>query len=133
MKVAVLHVTRMKVTTEQYELLTVTSNVAVTKHMKGLIQWDEPAVFHNYFINSGQTWDEVKQTITEINNHNYDGLLVWMTPGANKLPIYGDAIVNYILEFVNPHPKFNLCQRDDYLSPFKKGLTRGQFGIKVPT
>ena len=133
MKVAVLHVTRMKVTTEQYGLLTESSNVAITKYVASNTSETEAIVFHNYFINSGQTWDEVKAAIEEINQQNYEGLLLWLTPGVTKLNFYGQQIVEFVIANSKTKSKFNLFQQNGLLGPLQKGLDIYRFGIKVPT
>lgn len=133
MKVAVLHVTRMKVTTEQYGLLTESSNVAITKYVASNTSETEAIVFHNYFINSGQTWDEVKAAIEEINQQNYEGLLLWLTPGVTKLNFYGQQIVEFVIANSKTKSKFNLFQQNGLLGPLQKGLDIYRFGIQVPT
>ena len=133
MKVAVLHVTRMKVTTEQYGLLTESSNVAITKYVASNTSETEAIVFHNYFINSGQTWDEVKAAIEEINQQNYEGLLLWLTPGVTKLNFYGQQIVEFVIANSKTKSKFNLLQQNGLLGPLQKGLDIYRFGIQVPT
>ena len=133
MKVAVLHVTRMKVTTEQYGLLTESSNVAITKYVASNTSETETIVFHNYFINSGQTWDEVKAAIEEINQQNYEGLLLWLTPGVTKLNFYGQQIVEFVIANSKTKSEFNLFQQNGLLGPLQKGLDIYRFGIQVPT
>ncbi len=133
MKVAVLHVTRMKVTTEQYGLLTESSNVAITKYVASNTSETEAIVFHNYFINSGQTWDEVKAAIEEINQQNYEGLLLWLTPGVTKLNFYGQQIVEFVIANSKTKSEFNLFQQNGLLGPLQKGLDIYRFGIQVPT
>lgn len=133
MKVAVLHVTRMKVTTEQYGLLTESSNVAITKYVASNTSETEAIVFHNYFINSGQTWDEVKAAIEEINQQNYEGLLLWLTPGVAKLNFYGQQIVEFVIANSKTKSEFNLFQQNGLLGPLQKGLDIYRFGIQVPT
>lgn len=133
MKVAVLHVTRMKVTTEQYDLLTESSNVAITKYVASNTSETEAIVFHNYFINSGQTWDEVKAAIEEINQQNYEGLLLWLTPGVTKLNFYGQQIVEFVIANSKTKSEFNLFQQNGLLGPLQKGLDIYRFGIQVPT
>ena len=133
MKVAVLHVTRMKVTTEQYGLLTESSNVAITKYVASNTSETEAIVFHNYFINSGQTWDEVKAAIEEINQQNYGGLLLWLTPGVTKLNFYGQQIVEFVIANSKTKSEFNLFQQNGLLGPLQKGLDIYRFGIQVPT
>ena len=132
MKVAVLHVTRMKVTTEQYGLLTESSNVAITKYVASNTSETEAIVFHNYFINSGQTWDEVKAAIEEINQQNYEGLLLWLTPGVTKLNFYGQQIVEFVIANSKTKSKFNLFQQNGLLGPLQKGLDIYRFGIQAP-
>ena len=133
MKVAVLHVTRMRVTTEQYDLLTESSNVAITKYVASNTSETEAIVFHNYFINSGQTWDEVKAAIEEINQQNYEGLLLWLTPGVTKLNFYGQQIVEFVIANSKTKSEFNLFQQNGLLGPLQKGLDIYRFGIQVPT
>lgn len=133
MKVAVLHVTRMKVTPEQYGLLTESSNVAITKYVASNTSETEAIVFHNYFINSGQWWYEVKDVIDEINQQNYEGLLLWLTPGVTTLDIYSKKIVEFVIANSKTKSKFNLFQQNGLLGPLKKGLDIYRFGIKVPT
>ena len=133
MKVAVLHVTRMKVTTEQYDLLTESSNVAITKYVASNTSETEAIVFHNFFINSGQTWDEVKAAIEEINQQNYEGLLLWLTPGVTKLNFYGQQIVEFVIANSKTKSEFNLFQQNGLLGPLQKGLDIYRFGIQVPT
>ena len=133
MKVAVLHVTRTKVTPEQYGLLTESSNVAITKYVASNTSETEAIVFHNYFINSGQTWDEVKAAIEEINQQNYEGLLLWLTPGVTKLNFYGQRIVEFVILNSKTKSKFNLFQQNGLLGPLQKGLDIYRFGIQVPT
>ena len=132
MKVAVLHVTRMKVTTEQYGLLTESSNVAITKYVASNTSETEAIVFHNYFINSGQTWDEVKAAIEEINQQNYEGLLLWLTPGVTKLNFYGQQIVEFVIANSKTKSEFNLFQQNGLLGPLQKGLDIYRFGIQAP-
>ena len=133
MKVAVLHVTRMKVTTEQYGLLTESSNVAITKYVASNTSETEAIVFHNYFINSGQWWYEVKDVIDEINQQNYEGLLLWLTPGVTTLDIYSKKIVEFVIANSKTKSKFNLFQQNGLLGPLQKGLDIYRFGIQVPT
>ena len=133
MKVAVLHVTRMKVTPEQYDLLTESSNVAITKYVASNTSETEAIVFHNFFINSGQTWDEVKAVIEEINQQNYGGLLLWLTPDVAKLKFYGQRIVEFVILNSKTKSEFNLFQQNGLLGPLKKGLDIYRFGIQVPT
>ena len=133
MKVAVLHVTRTKVTPEQYGLLTESSNVAITKYVASNTSETEAIVFHNFFINSGQTWDEVKAVIEEINQQNYEGLLLWLTPGVTKLNFYGQQIVEFVIANSKTKSKFNLFQQNGLLGPLQKGLDIYRFGIQVPT
>ena len=133
MKVAVLHVTRMKVTTEQYGLLTESSNVAITKYVASNTSETEAIVFHNYFINSGQWWYEVKDVIDEINQQNYEGLLLWLTPGVTTLDIYSKKIVEFVIANSKTKSKFNLFQQNGLLGPLQKGLDIHRFGIPVPT
>ena len=133
MKVAVLHVTRMKVTTEQYDLLTESSNVAITKYVASNTSETEAIVFHNFFINSGQTWDEVKAVIEEINQQNYGGLFLWLTPDVVKLKFYGQRIVEFVIANSKTKSKFNLFQQNGLLGPLQKGLDIYRFGIQVPT
>lgn len=133
MKVAVLHVTRTKVTPEQYGLLTESSNVAITKYVASNTSETEAIVFHNYFINSGQTWDEVKAVIEEINQQNYGGLLLWLTPGVTKLNFYGQQIVEFVIANSKTKSKFNLFQQNGLLGLLQKGLDIYRFGIQVPT
>ena len=133
MKVAVLHVTRMKVTTEQYGLLTESSNVAITKYVASNTSETEAIVFHNYFINSGQTWDEVKAAIEEINQQNYEGLILWLTPDVVKLKFYGQQIVEFVIANSKTKSEFNLFQQNGLLGPLQKGLDTYRFGIQVPT
>ena len=129
MKVAVLHVTRTKVTPEQYGLLTESSNVAITKYVASNTSETEAIVFHNFFINSGQTWDEVKAVIEEINQQNYGGLLLWLTPDVVKLKFYGQRIVEFVILNSKTKSKFNLLQQSDLFGPLKKGLDIHRFGI----
>ena len=133
MKVAVLHVTRTKVTPEQYGLLTESSNVAITKYVASNTSETEAIVFHNFFINSGQTWDEVKAVIEEINQQNYEGLLLWLTPGVTKLNFYGQQIVEFVILNSKTKSEFNLFQQNGLLGPLQKGLDIYRFGIQVPT
>ena len=133
MKVAVLHVTRTKVTPEQYDLLTESSNVAITKYVASNTSETEAIVFHNFFINSGQTWDEVKAVIEEINQQNYEGLLLWLTPGVTKLNFYGQQIVEFVIANSKTKSEFNLFQQNGLLGPLQKGLDIYRFGIQVPT
>lgn len=133
MKVAVLHVTRTKVTPEQYDLLTESSNVAITKYVASNTSETEAIVFHNYFINSGQTWDEVKAAIEEINQQNYEGLLLWLTPGVAKLNFYGQQVVEFVIANSKTKSEFNLFQQNGLLGPLQKGLDIYRFGIQVPT
>ena len=132
MKVAVLHVTRTKVTPEQYGLLTESSNVAITKYVASNTSETEAIVFHNYFINSGQTWDEVKAAIEEINQQNYEGLLLWLTPGVTKLNFYGQQIVEFVIANSKTKSEFNLFQQNGLLGPLQKGLDIHRFGIQIP-
>ena len=133
MKVAVLHVTRTKVTPEQYDLLTESSNVAITKYVASNTSETEAIVFHNYFINSGQTWGEVKAAIEEINQQNYEGLLLWLTPGVAKLNFYGQQVVEFVIANSKTKSEFNLFQQNGLLGPLQKGLDIYRFGIQVPT
>ena len=133
MKVAVLHVTRTKVTPEQYDLLTESSNVAITKYVASNTSETEAIVFHNFFINSGQTWDEVKAVIEEINQQNYEGLLLWLTPGVAKLNFYGQQVVEFVIANSKTKSEFNLFQQNGLLGPLQKGLDIYRFGIQVPT
>ena len=133
MKVAVLHVTRMKVTPEQYDLLTESSNVAITKYVASNTSETEAIVFHNYFINSGQTWDEVKAVIEEINQQSYGGLLLWLTPDVAKLNFYEQQIVEFVIANSKTKSEFNLFQQNGLLGPLQKGLDIYRFGIQVPT
>ena len=132
MKVAVLHVTRTKVTPEQYGLLTESSNVAITKYVASNTSETEAIVFHNYFINSGQTWDEVKAAIEEINQQNYEGLILWLTPDVVKLKFYGQRIVEFVIANSKTKSKFNLFQQNGLLGPLQKGLDIHRFGIQIP-
>lgn len=131
MKVAVLHVTRMKVTTEQYNLLTEASNSAVTKHIANQSSETDAIVYRNFFINSGQTWEEVKFILDEINSYPYEGMLLWMTPGASKLSIYSEKIINFVIDNVHVRSKLNLCQRNGFLGPLKKGQATCRYGYPV--
>ncbi len=133
MKVAVLHTTRTKVTPEQYDLLTESSNVAITKYVASNTSETEAIVFHNFFINSGQTWDEVKAVIEEINQQNYGGLLLWLAPDVAKLKFYGQQIVEFVIANSKTKSEFNLFQQNGLLGPLQKGLDIYRFGIQVPT
>lgn len=130
MKVAVLHVTRVKINSDVYEELTVSSNAALTKNQIGQVS-NESISFHNYFINSGFEWADIKQTISEINNRGYDGFTLWITPDVSKMPIFGNKIIDVVIDNIKPCGSANLCQRDGYLGPLKKGQCIKQYGVIV--
>ena len=105
----------------------------VTKYLASNTSETEAIVFHNFFINSGQTWDEVKAVIEEINQQNYGGLLLWLTPDVAKLKFYGQRIVELVILNSKTKSEFNLFQQNGLLGPLQKGLDIYRFGIQVPT
>ena len=132
MKVGILHVTRMKVTPEQHELLTSTSGEVITKYAEKAFSTNvNNEEIKNFFINSGNDWMQMREIIQEINSKKLDIFLLWMTPGVAKMPHFSKDLVSFVIENSQRAPVANLFKRDNHMSFLSHGISPAKYGTKV--
>ncbi len=85
MKVGILFVTRLKLTRAHHSLLTETAKENFSKQAVEFLDHHGTFEIKNYFINSGNEWSQMQETIDEINNNNFDVIMLWTCPGVDKM------------------------------------------------
>lgn len=88
MKVAILVLTRTKVTDEQYATIKDCIPERINSFIDAIIgrKVEENDL---YFINTGHKWSEMNEVIDRINgNGEYGGFVVWLTPGVLKTKLF---------------------------------------------
>ena len=132
MKVAVLHITRMKITSAQHEILTDTSQDVITKYVKNAFSKEvEKEKIHGYFINSGHDWKQMREIIEDINAKNYDAFMLWMTPGVTKMPLFSKDIVSFINSTLVKTKLANLHYSGGYMCFLSANMRPTIYGTKT--
>ena len=132
MRVAILHVSRMKLTNENHQLLTAESKGIIEKYIEDhLSSKVENTSIHNYFINSGNCWSQMKEIIEEINQKKFDGFFLFMTGSASDLHYFNKDFLDSTHTHLKKTPICNLIYTKGYLSFFLRNIDPLRFGTKM--
>lgn len=132
MKVAILHVTRTKLNDDYYALLTNETKGVIEKYVGDhLPAKAQPVDASNYFINTGFTWDQMKEVVDEINAEKFDGFLLCMTASCSKLPLFNKNFLDFLHQGLKKTPICNLIYTGSHVSFFMRGINPATYGTKA--
>ena len=132
MKVAILHVTRTKLSNDYHALLTnETKNVIMQYVDNSLPNKVENVKVSNYFINTGFTWDQMKEVVDEINQKKFDGFLLCITASCSKLPLFNKNFLDFLHQGLKKTPICNLIYTGSHVSFFMRGINPANYGTKA--
>lgn len=131
MKVAILHITRIKVKPDQHALLVETSGSVFTKYAQKALAVSSDIEIKNFFINSGDDWQQMRKLIEGIQSKKPDAFLLWMTPGVVKMPLFSKDLVSFVSENIKRPPMANLFYQEGHMSFLSAGINPSRYGTKV--
>lgn len=134
MKIAILHVTRMKINDDEHKLLTSDSKRIMEDYVdRNLSAKVENVKITNYFINTGHCWSQMREIFDEINNKKFDGFLLYLTPMAGNLKYFTKDFLDFTHTHLKKTPLSNMIVSKGYLSAFVRGIQPNLYGTVVMT
>lgn len=131
MHIAVLHVTRMKVKTDDYTPMVKQADQVANEYVKNHLSIKADTFIQNHFINTGHSWTEMREVFDEINAEKYDGFVLWIAPEIMGMKYFYKDFMAFTHEHFKKCPAMNLHYQDGYVSFLKAGIKPSVFGSTV--
>lgn len=133
MKVAMLYITRSKISLEQYNSLSDIGHSTTCKFLKGTLSRKVTSC-QNYLVNCGMTWSDIIEVFDEIKSKKFDVVVFWFSPETSQLKMFYPRFCELMFNEFKGESGLKVKHVNDMFVNWTNGLIRQPiFGFKTST